>query len=103
MELSACGLGCKKCELVDDEQVMCDEKNPVANQCPIFQCVKEHGLSSCIECPNHLNCELFRMNIEKCPLRPTMHTCVMCGVNARLRLNKTLHAFLKSTTGGEVF
>lgn len=103
MELSACGLGCKKCPLVDNDSLICDEKNPIAHQCPILQCVKERGLSSCIECPNHVNCEIFRENIEKCPLRPTMHTCVMCGINARLRLNKIIHALLREITGGEVF
>lgn len=100
MQLSACGLSCSECVVLGKK--WCTKENALARSCPIFQCVEKKGINSCIECSEHVDCDIFKNAIKDCPLMPTINTCIMCGSSARERLNIINHSLIRSFTGGAI-
>ncbi|WP_406656702.1 DUF3795 domain-containing protein [Methanolobus sp. ZRKC2] len=67
---SACGKNCSVCEKYSSEECKgCISKNKDTDaDCPIYECVVEKGMTSCIDCDSNEDCETYNCEIVQCPL-----------------------------------
>ncbi|MBN2110997.1 MAG: DUF3795 domain-containing protein [Methanosarcinaceae archaeon] len=67
---SACGKNCSVCEKYSSEECegcIASNKNG-KHHCPIYECVVEKGMTSCIDCDSYGDCNTYNYEIVQCPL-----------------------------------